>query len=190
VCAVDASAPDVAAPDASMSETTGDSFAPDVTTDSEPVKDAADGSVARTFTATFTSGALGGYGTSQCSDWEAFRASLDAAYKSMPTYLKVTISGSKDPTGVTCTGPTANDICTNIQLGATGSFMCDGKRWNLGNCGSSPGLILELNAGSTSTCACDTPGYTVRPCLATKDWGGVNTATCMPPSQTITVTCE
>jgi hypothetical protein len=30
----------------------------------------------------------------------------------------------------------------------------------------------------------------VRPCVNTKDWGGVKTDTCAPPTQTMTVRCE
>ena len=35
----------------------------------------------------------------------------------------------------------------------------------------------------------DDPGYVVRPCHPGANWGGVNTETCNPPTQTIEVVC-
>jgi hypothetical protein len=64
---------------------------------------------------------------------------------------------------------------------------CDGRVWNVGNCGG-----VELSADGTTSCGCSTsaPGYLVRPCEYS--WGGVNTPTCYGygPTQTMTVVCE
>jgi hypothetical protein len=64
--------------------------------------------------------------------------------------------------------------------------MCNGRTWTVGTCGSG----IELSANTN--CQCVTPGYTARPCIGqgNDNWGGVNTATCSAPSQTIEVVCQ
>src|SRR5205807_9546976 len=69
--------------------------------------------------------------------------------------------------------------------GSSGSWTVGAVTWNVGQCG---GVTLDANAsGDTSVCACPSPGYVVRPDIANVNWGGVNTATCSGPSQTMTV---
>jgi hypothetical protein len=36
-------------------------------------------------------------------------------------------------------------------------------------------------------CICANPGHILRPCINHRDWGGVATATCSGPTQTMTV---
>ena len=48
---------------------------------------------------------------------------------------------------------------------------------------------IEFNA-TGSTCNCDDPGYIVRPQIENDNWGGINTDTCLAPTQTMTVTFE
>jgi hypothetical protein len=93
------------------------------------------------------------------------------------------------------TNVTATTQCTDWKsflAKLTGTYVsalsCGGYTWEVYlSCGSS---TPELSADGT-TCACPTTGYDVRPCITTDaNWGGVNTATCGAPSQTMTVTCQ
>jgi hypothetical protein len=132
------------------------------------------------YTDSFTNGVIA---TTQCTDWTTFRGKLTG------TYTSITMKGSNDTTGRTCTGADANTLCqalhTNTLVGAT---SCGGYTWEVStSCGSaSP----ELSADG-SMCTCETTGYDVRPCIDTDDnWGGINTATCGAPTQTMTVSCQ
>ncbi|MFH1438057.1 MAG: hypothetical protein ABIJ56_20280 [Pseudomonadota bacterium] len=128
-----------------------------------------------TYTDTFTSGVAPS--AAQCTNWNSFRASLTGAYSS------VTIKGTYDTVGVTCTGATANTICQTLRVGGGGSWSCGGRTWQTGTCGG-----IELSAAG-SICSCPNPDYLVRPCIGNENWGGANTATCAGPTQTLTVVC-
>ena len=119
--------------------------------------------------------------SSQCTAWQSFTASLTG------TYTSVTLSGSNDTTGRTCTGATANTLCQAIHNNTSvAAVSCNGHTWAVGTCGDGN----ELSADGT-ICACETPGYTVRPCIGTdQNWGGIATQTCTSATQTITVTCQ
>jgi hypothetical protein len=57
--------------------------------------------------------------------------------------------------------------------------------WNVGDCGTP----FEINSRTVSgDCNCDT-AYTVRPCIGNNNWGGINTATCGGPTQSMEVIC-
>jgi len=131
-----------------------------------------------TFSQSFTQSQIA---TAQCPVWTAFRASLTG------TYSSITIAGSNDLVGRTCTGAGANTLCQALHNGTVVSALsCSGNTWNVDTCAGS----LKITADGAA-CTCKTPGYAVRPCLASNgDWGGVNTATCNGPSQTMTVTCK
>ncbi len=112
----------------------------------------------------------------QCTHWNNWRAALNA------NYTTITISG---PSGTaTCNGATANQLCHALATGQTVSLACNARTWNVGTCGN--GVELSTN----STCICDNPGFSVRPCIGNQNWGGANTATCSAQSQTLTVTCQ
>ncbi len=120
--------------------------------------------------------------TTQCTDWQNFRAKLTG------TYSSVTISGSNDTVGRTCTGSSANTICQALHNKTTVSALsCGGFFWNVYlSCGSD----VEISADN-STCTCTSSGgYDVRPCIGNLNWGGINGVTCTAPSQTLTVTCK
>jgi hypothetical protein len=133
-----------------------------------------------TYTDSFTNNVTA---TTQCTDWKAFQAALTGSYTS------ITISGSNDTTGKTCTGTTANTLCQAIHSsGTVTGTLCNGNTWAVGTCGSG----TEVTA-TTSVCSCTANGYYVRPCIGTNaNWGSVNaTTTCFyPPSQTLTVVCK
>ena len=117
----------------------------------------------------------------QCNSWNDFLGNqlVDGSYNS------VTMSGTFDPTGVTCSDPAAaTQICQALHHGNFASVFCGGHVWNVGQCGGT-----ELNIDG-STCHCNfSSSYAIRPCTGSS-WGGVNTDTCGGPSQNITVVCE
>lgn len=116
----------------------------------------------------------------QCSDWKAFQAALDRQ-----GYNSITISGSNDKVGVTCTGVSADQLCQALHSNTSVSVNCNGQTWATGNCG----FGLELTADS-NVCFCNFGfGHTVRPCIGNLNWGGVGSSTCFAPNQTMTVTC-
>jgi hypothetical protein len=115
----------------------------------------------------------------QCTEWNNFRSQLTA------TYTKVTISGSYDTTGVSCTGSTADAICKALKNSTTGTWSCNGRNWLIGGCGGG----IELSAAG-NMCTCTSTNYIVRPCIGNYNWGGANTETCNAPSQTLNVVCE
>jgi cysteine-rich repeat protein len=118
----------------------------------------------------------------QCVTWNTFRTMT----QQINNFSTVVIRGSNHPQGVTCNGVPANTICQALGDGlAVNNVMCNGRTWNVGNCGNGP----EINAQLNGVCACTSPGYTVRPCIGNNNWGGVNTATCGGPTQTIEVIC-
>ena len=121
-----------------------------------------------------------------CNDWNAFRAQLTG------TYSSITMRGTFDPVGHTCTGAAANTLCQALHNGTTtGGLVCDGNTWAVGLC-SGPGYV-ELNAKDGNICSCQstapTTYYDLRPCNA-PSWGGVDTVTCNAPTQTDTVICQ
>ncbi len=112
----------------------------------------------------------------QCTKWKAFRASLTPR-----DYTKVSMNGSADGVGVSCT-TNAKNIAAAMRNGAVLSWNCGGRTWRTGVCGGG----LELSAAG-SICGCPNPNYIVRPCIGNDNWGGIKTATCNPPTQSMCV---
>jgi cysteine-rich repeat protein len=128
-----------------------------------------------TYSHAFTNGVTPS--AAECTEWNSFRTSL------RDNHTSVSISGTFDGVGRTCTGAAATQICDALRTSTTFSILCNGHTWFVDDCSG-----WELTADDNA-CFCGDPGYNVRPCLANLNWGGVNTATCSAPSQTITVTC-
>ncbi len=123
----------------------------------------------------------GSTSTAQCTVWNTWRASLTG------TYSKVTLKGSNDPVGVSCTGSSANTICQSLRTGSPLGVSCGGRSWvisGIGSCGDG----VELNANG-SICQCNV-GYTVRPCIGNANWGAINGEACGANDQTMTVVCQ
>jgi hypothetical protein len=136
-----------------------------------------------TFTDSFTTGVTP---STQCTDWNTFRGKLTG------TYTSITMKGSKDMTGRTCSGAAANTLCQALHNGTTvGATSCGGYTWEIGiTCAAMGGSPVELSADGT-LCACTSPtGYDVRPCIGNLNWGGINGVTCSAPTQTMTVSCQ
>lgn len=127
----------------------------------------------------------------QCAAWDAYRASLLPSY----AFTSVNLKGTFDMTGRTVTDPAvATAIANALYNGTSGSFVSGGNTWVVGTtCGASSGACgggaVELSANGDS-CSCASPGYAIRPNLLNENWGGVNTATCPSPTQTVYVTID
>ncbi len=132
-----------------------------------------------TFTQTFVSGSTS---TAQCTQWDLFRAQLIPQ-----SYSTLNMRGTNDPVGVSVTDPTiAAQIAAALYGGTTGSWVSDGRTWNVGNaCGGPPNPPMELSADG-DVCQCST-GYIVRPCINNSNWGGINGITCSAGTQDMTV---
>ena len=120
-------------------------------------------------------------GTPGGDAWNAFTADVGAA---AGTLTRITLSGSNDPVGFSCGDPAAvNQLGAALSsLGAGVSVSCGGNTWNVGQCGV--GQEINVNAPDTFSGA---PVYVLRPTLAPNNpnWGGINSATCGAPTQTI-----
>ena len=146
-----------------------------------------------TYSESFTTGFSYCPGDPVYDNWGSFRAQLDT---SVFKFTKVTIKGSLDNIGRTCTDPVmVQQMAGSLKDGITGAWaLCDGTfSWNVGSgcfggCGL-PADGIEFNATGTD-CQCTTPGYTVRPCIGNLNWGGLNGVTCSAPNQTMTVAFE
>jgi hypothetical protein len=125
----------------------------------------------------------GSTATAQCTTWNSWRAGLATS-----GYSTVTMSGTYDTTGITCSDPTtAQAIADAVRTATSGSWTCDGHTWYL--CGTRYSGELWIDAPSLcSGSNCPNPGYLMRACISNANWGGVNTATCTSnPSQTMTL---
>ncbi|MDP2174290.1 MAG: hypothetical protein Q8K70_00120, partial [Bacteroidota bacterium] len=135
---------------------------------------------------TFTNGAGYSSGSSQWDNWASFRNSLDTSNQ---TLLKVTMKGTFDQTGRTCTDRTiVRRLAMALRNAGTYNATCDNYVWSVGNCGSGP----ELNVNTaTSICWCNN-GWCLRPQInpGNPNWGGVNSNTCSGPTQRLTVIFE
>ena len=124
----------------------------------------------------FTSGVTP---SSQCTAWTSFLAQLTV----LP-YTKLTINGTLDPIGITLTDSTvvaaiALALRTAVSYGPS---VSNGYSWMVGACGAGP----ELSAAG-SICFCPSSAYILRPCIGNANFGGVNSATCGGPDQTMSV---
>jgi len=115
--------------------------------------------------------------------WDTFQASLTG------TYNQVTISGSEDSTGVTCSDPVAvNQLAIALNTNAAVSVQCNGRTWSIIGCGTAGSLPLPPELSVGGACQCSNPGYSVRPKIGSSgNWGGAGTATCGAGDQTIRV---
>lgn len=147
------------------------------------------------YTDTFVSGTTYSAGTRQADDWNTYRSSLDT---STQTLLKVTIKGTFDQTGRTCTDRFAvRKIAQALRnaSASTGLFNinCNGTEWAIGWCGA--GADLTVGGSSTASpnfgmCYCNN-GYSIRPnSNVGTNWGGVNSNTCGSPTQRLTLIFE
>ncbi len=134
-----------------------------------------------TYSEAFTSGVTP---TTQCTSWDAFRATLNGSYN----YTGFTIRGSMNPVGISCTDPAiAAAVANAMRTGSSYSGSSDGQTWYVdigctsGSCGPTA-VALQNFPG----CYCAT-GYCVRPAIGNDNWGGIDGYTCSATSQTMEV---
>jgi len=120
--------------------------------------------------------------TTQCTSWNTWRATLDVSGCS-----SVTISGTYNTTGITCTDPSmVAAFATALRTAARGTWTCGGHTWT--NCDRYSGEVWLDPPSLCSGSNCPNPGYIIRSCIGNLNWGGVNTATCSSnPTQTMTL---
>lgn len=112
-----------------------------------------------------------------CTDWITYRQQIPSMANS------ITIKGSNDLVGVTCTGATAAQIVTALKNGSSFNGTCNARSWSVGTCVGGQDFGVSGD-GPICTCA---GKYAIRPCINHQDWGGVTTTSCAAPSQTLTV---
>lgn len=122
-------------------------------------------------------------GTTQYDNWISFRASLTAG-----SYNSITVSGTNNTTGISCTSPATTLLIANaLNSGSTSSFTCDGQTWRTGTCGNG----IELTVGIGGICQCNTNAFTLRPTIFATghpSWGASGGgSTCNAASQNLTV---
>ena len=135
--------------------------------------------LAQTYSETFTWDVGYTPGSSQWDNWDTFRDALIGADS-------ISISGSLQPTGRSCTNPAlATQIANGLNTRTDFSIVCDGHTWRSATCG----VGKELTVGSGSSCQCNSD-YTIRPQIGSfnVNWGGIGSYTCNGPSQTMTLT--
>ena len=140
-------------------------------------------------TATFSQSYTGSAGSSaQCAAWTTFMTTLSTS----GNYIKMTISGTYDATGFSCTDKTIiTAFVAAIKNGTTYiSGTTSGHVWSI--CNRYSGEIWIDPPASCSGSNCPSPGYIIRPCIGgtNVNWGGINTATCGAPSQVMTIKFE
>ena len=119
--------------------------------------------------------------TFQCDSW------IDAKSRLADGYTEVTLSGSADPVGVSCTDPAVVDaLVTAIRDGGELDLACDAHQWTY--CPGYGGGEGELFIDAREACDpanCPSPGFVLRPCQENDNWGGAGTNTCGGPTQTL-----
>ena len=112
------------------------------------------------------------------------------------TFTSVTLKGSRDATGVTCTGSEATLLCQALGANAFVSVSCGGKSWEVVSAPSLPGGFpsMQIDANGTNGTCTTTGAYTARPCAAqlfsNGIWGGIKDDDCAGATQTIEVVCR
>ena len=124
--------------------------------------------------------------TEQCDNWNTYVASLTEN-----DYTKITLSGSLDPVGLSCTEPAkAQALCSGLRTGTVTTVTCGGVQWRSGTDCVCTGLSVSLNPIAPCNCG-NGFGYAIRPCNGDPNWGGMGTgSTCFQGDQTINVVCE
>ncbi len=122
--------------------------------------------------------------TTQCTAWDAFRATLSGTYN----YIGFTIKGSMNTTGISCTDPVvASAVAHAMRTGTAYTGTSDGQTWTVGiGCTSGPCGTVAVELSNIGACTCAS-GYSVRPSINNSNWGGIDGNTCGAVSQTLEV---
>jgi hypothetical protein len=130
-----------------------------------------------TFSEVFT-----GSSSNKCTEWGTFQAALNPG-----SYTSVTMSGSFDVTGITCTDPTIVNALADAIKNVTDyiSPSSGGHVWS--TCARYQSEVWIDPPSLCSGSNCPSPGYILRPCIGASVWGGVNSNTCGSIAQTMTL---
>jgi cysteine-rich repeat protein len=133
------------------------------------------------FAADFTAGQAS---PNACTAWNDWRAEVGSGNF---VFNRIQVWSSQDPNGVECVGAQADQICQALADNQATSVACNGRTWATGQCGNG----IELSADQGAICSCTpNPGNNIRPCIGNYNWGGVGTAICNAPTQTMEVVCQ
>jgi hypothetical protein len=125
--------------------------------------------------------------STQCTHWQTFVAGLSGN-----SYSGMRMQGTDDTTGITCNDSTVTtNMATALANGTAYTATCNGHTWS--NCNRYGDELWIDPPSQCSVSNCPTPGYLMRPCIAVSspgnvNWGGVNSATCSGPTQTMALT--
>lgn len=112
----------------------------------------------------------------QCTTFQTFVNGLT------DNYSIVTISGTFNAMGVSCTDPAkVQMIADALRTQTSMTINCDGNDWSI--CDRNNHRELWLNPPTQCSGNNCPTGYIIRPCIGNVNWGGVNTATCNAPNQ-------
>lgn len=126
------------------------------------------------FSEFFTSGVT--ETAAECTNWDTFRANLQPA-----KYTCVQLVGSGGKGRTTCDAPNVQLLATALRNGTAASVISGSDTWSVGTCGAG----IEINANAGGICGCNATAPILRPCIGNANWGGVGTATCTGPNQSI-----
>jgi hypothetical protein len=113
--------------------------------------------------------------------WTAFKERLGAAQTGGRVFDRVTLRGSEDMVGKTCTGSAANDLAAALAAGTSLTVVCDSEDW-----AASATTYTTIAVGGVGT-GCPSPAYYIRPDIGSANWGGINGVTCSAPTQIMEV---
>lgn len=121
----------------------------------------------------------------QVAAWTTFISRLDTT----KCFTSMTISGTFDQTGITCTDPAIVSAFAKAMKKPASytSPVTNGNVWSI--CSRYQGEVWLNPPSECSGNNCPT-GYMIRPGIGNSNWGGVNTATCGGPNQRMTFTFE
>lgn len=113
------------------------------------------------------------------NNWVKLLSSIDTQSNK---FVRLTMKGTYDLNGVTCTDKDAvRAIADAMHKAYSTAVWCDGRLWQVGlSCSAgacskaSDNVELTINQNQ---CICG-HSYTVRPCSGDQNWGGINTETC------------
>jgi hypothetical protein len=133
------------------------------------------------YSASFTGGATADQADKDA--WGVFSEGLATLINAGASFKKVTLRGSEDPVGITCTDPTvADSIADAVASRGRLNIPCGNDTWDMNTSGAWFGVAA---LGTYSSCP--NPGYILRPDITNANWGGINGATCFAESQTIEI---
>jgi hypothetical protein len=136
------------------------------------------GSSELVFSGDFTQGAGTDSGTKDA--WFKFTGSAEGSFTAIE--IKNNLSGSAICSDAGKSTDIANALNSFMVGGATETFECDSRFWNVGEWGSG----VALSAGPTKAVNDCSADASVRPLVAHGNWGGIG-LTCDAPDQTLEV---